>query len=169
VRSSATLWSAGLAGPAFPDDPGRMSAFAHRIIGCSSSCSASSLRFQSAMTTSSVDVPSTTGRVLHWAAQYDVLVWLLTHGRPRAFRRTLAALARLAPGESVLDIGCGTGSLAIEVKRQVGPTGTVIGVDASPEMIARARWKALRARVDVTFHHAVAEALPFPTCSLMSC
>jgi ubiquinone/menaquinone biosynthesis C-methylase UbiE len=114
------------------------------------------------MTTSSVDVPSTTGRVLHWAARYDLLVWLLTHGRPRAFRRTLAALARLAPGESVLDIGCGTGSLAIEVKRQVGPTGTVIGIDASPEMIARAHSKAVRARVDVTFHHAVAEALPFP-------
>lgn len=114
------------------------------------------------MTTSSVDVPSTTGRVLHWAARYDLLVWLLTHGRPRAFRRTLAGLARLARGESVLDIGCGTGSLALEAKRQVGPTGTVVGIDASPEMIARARSKALRAGAEVTFHQAVAEALPFP-------
>src|SRR4030095_13756124 len=124
-----------------------MFAFAHGMIGCSSSCSASSLRFQSAMTTSSVSVPSTTGRVWHCAARYDLLVWLLTHGRPRVFRRTLADLARLAQGESVLDIGCGTGSLAIEVKRQVGPTGTVIGIDASPEMIARAHAKALRASV----------------------
>lgn len=114
------------------------------------------------MTTSSPDVPSTTGRVLHWAARYDLLVWLLTHGRPGAFRRSLAGLARLARGESVLDIGCGTGSLAIEAKRQVGSTGTVVGIDASSEMIARARSKASRAGAEVTFHHAVAEALPFP-------
>jgi ubiquinone/menaquinone biosynthesis C-methylase UbiE len=106
--------------------------------------------------------PATAGRVLHWAARYDLLVWLLTHGRHRAFRDRLVDLARLTGGESVLDVGCGTGSLAIAAKRHVGASGHVVGIDASPEMIARARAKALRAGIEVSFDSAVAEALPFP-------
>jgi ubiquinone/menaquinone biosynthesis C-methylase UbiE len=106
--------------------------------------------------------PSTTGSVLHSAARYDLLVWLLTLGRERVFRETVVRLARLQPGESVLDVGCGTGTLAIAAKRCVGPTGTVYGIDASPEMIARAAKKARKAGVEVVFKHAVAEALPFP-------
>jgi ubiquinone/menaquinone biosynthesis C-methylase UbiE len=114
------------------------------------------------MTTSLLTAPTTTGRVLHWAARYDLLVWLLTRGRDRAFREQLVGLARLTSGETVLDIGCGTGSLAIAAKRQVGARGTVFGIDASPEMIARATAKAARAGIDVCFKNAVAEALPFP-------
>ena len=56
--------------------------------------------------------PGTKGRVLHSAAGYDLLAWLLLLGRERAFRERLVGLARLEPGQSVLDIGCGTGSLA---------------------------------------------------------
>jgi ubiquinone/menaquinone biosynthesis C-methylase UbiE len=115
-----------------------------------------------AMTTSPVTAPNTTGRVLHRAAGYDLLVWLLTRGRSRAFRNKLVALAHLAPGESVLDVGCGTGSLAIAAKRQVGAAGEVIGIDASPAMIARATTKAARAGAAVRFDTAIVEALPFP-------
>jgi ubiquinone/menaquinone biosynthesis C-methylase UbiE len=100
--------------------------------------------------------------VLHWAAGYDLLAWLLLLGRERAFRERLVRLARVEAGESVLDIGCGTGSLAIVAKRRVGPAGTVWGLDASTEMITRARKKARRAGVDVAFTNDVAEALPFP-------
>lgn len=114
------------------------------------------------MTTSPATTSATTGRVLHWAAGYDVLVWLLTRGRARAFREALASLARLAPGERVLDIGCGTGSLALVARRRVGTAGSVVGVDPSPEMIERATRKAARAGLDVRFERAVAEALPFP-------
>lgn len=71
-------------------------------------------------------------------------------------------LAHVESGQSVLDIGCGTGSLAIAAKRRVGPSGTVHGIDASPEMIARARKKARTADVDVTFTDGVVEGLPFP-------
>jgi ubiquinone/menaquinone biosynthesis C-methylase UbiE len=106
--------------------------------------------------------PSTTGSVLHRAARYDLLVWLLTLGRERVFREKVLRLARLKPGESVLDVGSGTGTLAIAAKRLVGPMGTVNGIDASPEMIARARNKAMKAGVEVVFKTAVAEALPFP-------
>jgi ubiquinone/menaquinone biosynthesis C-methylase UbiE len=106
--------------------------------------------------------PSTTGRVLHWAAGYDLLVWLFTHRSDRAFREQLLARAHLVPGESVLDIGCGTGTLAIVAKRQVGARGRVLGIDASPAMIARATSKAVKAGTDVSFKIAVVEALPFP-------
>src|SRR5262245_53351936 len=118
--------------------------------------------YASAMTTSLDTAPTTTGRVLHWAGRYDLLVWLLTHGRDRAFREKLVSLAGLASGESVLDIGCGTGSLAIVARRQVGGTGRVVGIDASPEMIARATSKSVKAGLDIEFKNAVAEALPFP-------
>lgn len=107
-------------------------------------------------------VPATKGRVLHWATGYDLLAWLLLGGRERALREQLVQLARLEPGESVLDIGCGTGSLAIAAKRRVGPLGTVQGIDASPEMIARAKRKAGKAGMDVAFTTGVVEALPFP-------
>lgn len=104
---------------------------------------------------------ATTGRILHRAAGYDLLVWLITRGRERTFQERLIALARIQPGESVLDVGCGTGSLAIATKRHVGSAGIVCGIDASSEMIARATRKARKSGLEVVFQQALAEALPF--------
>ena len=53
--------------------------------------------------------PATKGRVMRSSARfYDLMVWVLTLGRERPFRERLVELARLQPGESVLDVGCGT-------------------------------------------------------------
>ena len=109
-----------------------------------------------------IEKHSTTGLVLHKAAGYDLLLWLVTCGREQAFREKMLQFARLRPGESVLDVGCGTGTLAILAKRQVGPTGEVCGIDASPEMIARAGKKARRAGVDVSFKNGFAQSLAVP-------
>jgi ubiquinone/menaquinone biosynthesis C-methylase UbiE len=105
--------------------------------------------------------PRKRGLVMHSAAAYDLMVWLITFGRERAFREAMLRLAHLKMGESVLDVGCGTGTLAIAAKRQVGTTGAVCGVDASPEMIVRAEKKARNAGVEVAFKRAFAQSLPF--------
>ena len=106
--------------------------------------------------------PGVTGLTLHAAAAYDLAVWLMTLGRARALWEKILGLAGPRPGEAVLDVGCGTGSLALAAKRQVGPGGDVYGIDASPEMLARADRKAKKAGLDVVFRHAAAQSLPFP-------
>jgi ubiquinone/menaquinone biosynthesis C-methylase UbiE len=105
------------------------------------------------------------GAVLHSAVLYDAIVWFALRGRERRFRRRLLDLAGLQPGESVLDVGCGTGTLAILAKQWTGLSGSVCGVDASPEMIARARSKAARAGVAIRFENAAVQALPFTNSS----
>lgn len=101
------------------------------------------------------------GIILHAPAPYDFLLWLFTLARETDFREKMLRFAALQPGESVLDIGCGTGTLAIAAKRQVGAEGAVSGVDASPEMLARAEKKARRVGVDVSFKNGFAQSLPF--------
>ena len=107
-------------------------------------------------------VPITAGKVIHWAMGYDLLLRVFWGRSEQRYRSKLLQLARLGAGESVLDIGCGTGTLAIAARRCVGPAGKVVAVDASPQMVARARRKAARAAADVEFRLAAAEALPFP-------
>ena len=102
------------------------------------------------------------GLVLHSPRMYDLLAGIFFLGRERSFRERLLALAQLRPEEHVLDIGCGTGSMAILAKQRVGPAGSVFGVDASVEMIAQARRKAVRADLTIEFREAPAQALPFP-------
>ncbi len=104
------------------------------------------------------------GVLLHKPRLYDFFVELALLGRAPSFREQLLALARLQRGEAVLDIGCGTGSLALRAKAASGASGVVCGVDASAEMIAWARQKAERAGAEVDFQRASAQALPFPDC-----
>ncbi|MFI5397970.1 MAG: class I SAM-dependent methyltransferase [Candidatus Binatia bacterium] len=106
--------------------------------------------------------PKTRGRVIHWARLYDWGNRWLTFGRDRAIRELVLELAQLKPGDQVLDVGCGPGSLAVAAKAKVGSAGAVSGIDASPEMIAAACRKAARLGVDVAFRVGLIEAIPFP-------
>src|SRR5919109_324212 len=92
---------------------------------------------------------------------YDLLLLVLTRGRDRAYRENLLDLAKVAPGQRVLDVGCGTGTQAIAAWRRTQPGGTVTGVDISEKMLAAARRKARRACLDIPFHRADAAELPF--------
>ena len=108
----------------------------------------------------------TKGLILTGGWRYDLHGWLIDafwfRGQGRALRQRATALARLQPGERVLDVGCGTGMLALEVARRVGSAGRIVGIDPSPQQIARARAKAARRHLPVEFHIGVIEQLPFP-------
>ncbi len=54
-------------------------------------------------------------------------------------RRRAISLLQLKPGQSVLDVGCGTGLAFRLLEEAIGPSGRIIGIDQSPEMLARAR------------------------------
>ena len=68
-------------------------------------------------------------------------------------------LACLLPGERVLDLGSGSGMDVFAAATQVGPAGSVVGVDITPEQLAKS--ERLRRDEHVSFHHARIEELPF--------
>lgn len=106
--------------------------------------------------------PQTRGIVMNWGSFYDIVMWFLTRGNERALRQKIADLIDYQPGESVLDVGCGTGTLALVAKERVGNVGSVHGIDPAPRQIARARAKASRQGLPVIFQLGVIERLPFP-------
>jgi len=92
---------------------------------------------------------------------YDPLVSLL--GGDTA-REVLLDQAAIRPTDRILDIGCGTGTLAVLIKRQHAEV-QVVGVDPDPKALARARRKAERAGVSVQFEQGYSEELPHGTAS----
>jgi SAM-dependent methyltransferase len=74
--------------------------------------------------------------------------------------------ARIAPGERVLDVGCGCGDAALELARRVGPQGEVVGIDISNPMLERARQAAREAGVEnVRFENADVQTHRFEPAS----
>ncbi len=108
----------------------------------------------------------TKGLVLDTGWRYDLMEWFfdpfLFRGKLRELRHRTADLARIQPGDKVLDVGCGTGPLAMEVAPRVGTTGRVFGIDPGDQQIARARLKAARHNLSIEFQVGVIEHLNFP-------
>src|SRR5215216_2399172 len=70
---------------------------------------------------------------------------------------------QLQPGQTVLDLGCGTGRSFSLLQKLVGPTGRIVGIDVSPDMLARARAKVERRRwANVALVEANAEDIALP-------
>ncbi|HYX92266.1 MAG TPA: class I SAM-dependent methyltransferase, partial [Myxococcaceae bacterium] len=74
--------------------------------------------------------------------------------------RGVLELAAIAPGERVLDVGCGPGRLTLAAALAAEATGETVGIDASPEMIQVATRKAMRAGSSAQFRVAAIEAIP---------
>jgi len=88
---------------------------------------------------------------------YDLMTKLM--GADQA-RRGLLDQAQIRPGHRILDIGCGTGSLSIQVKR-LHPGTDVVGLDPDPKALARASRKAARATVSIQFDQGFGDELPY--------
>ena len=89
---------------------------------------------------------------------YDPVVGLTS--RERRFKELLVDQAAPAAGQRILDLGCGTGTLAIQVKQRE-PQAEVVGLDADPAMLSQAREKAERAGVELTLTEGFSTELPF--------
>jgi ubiquinone/menaquinone biosynthesis C-methylase UbiE len=90
---------------------------------------------------------------------YEVLAEIGFAGRRRSAFTRLAALSGAAPGDHVLDVGCGTGYLTRLLAPLVGPDGRVTGLDPSPPMLDHAR---RRAPGNCSYEAGEGQALPFP-------
>jgi ubiquinone/menaquinone biosynthesis C-methylase UbiE len=98
----------------------------------------------------------------HWALPfYDPLVKLMGGDRTR---RELIRQAELRPGQRVLEIGCGTGGLLLEIKR-LHPDVEAVGLDPDAKALERARRKAQRAGVDIQLDQGFSDELPYPDAS----
>ncbi|HWO82594.1 MAG TPA: bifunctional demethylmenaquinone methyltransferase/2-methoxy-6-polyprenyl-1,4-benzoquinol methylase UbiE [Solirubrobacterales bacterium] len=96
------------------------------------------------------------------AGRYDALNSLMTAGLHHRWRNRAAAQAGLEPGDSALDVCCGTGDLALELSSRVSPGGHVVGCDFSEPMLDLAREKAAERSVPgVRFEWADALELPY--------
>ncbi len=94
---------------------------------------------------------------------YDAYMRKVTFGREGALREMTVKLAPVKPGDCVLEVGCGTGSLTIAAKKQAGTSGKVFGIDIIPGMIELSRQKAAQAHEEITFQLGSIADIPFPS------
>ncbi len=111
------------------------------------------------------NIPETAGHTLHQAGHYDFFSRLIGLGINQSNSRMVVEMAGIKPGDRVLDAACGTGNLTLTAKTYVGQTGSVTGLDASPEMIARARQNAASAGLPAEFTLGVVEKIDVPDAS----
>ena len=96
------------------------------------------------------------------AKRYDLLNSLMSAGLHHRWRERAADRAEVTPGDSVLDVCCGTGDLSFELAARVAPGGSVVGCDFSEPMLDLAREKAEEGRAQgVRFEWADALNLPY--------
>ena len=112
-------------------------------------------------------IPATRGLLVSGrAGLVDTLENMISGGQQEAILTATLAAAELSPGHRLIDVGCGTGKLAVAAARQVGPAGKALGVDATPEMIDLALTRAAEERSSAQFRLGVAESLPAETASM---
>ena len=96
------------------------------------------------------------------APRYDLMNDLMSVGLHRLWKAFAVGVARLRPGERVLDVASGSGDLARALARRVGPTGEVWATDINRSMLARGRDRHLDAGCLAPAVQCDAEKLPFP-------
>lgn len=93
---------------------------------------------------------------------YDPIVKLIGAG---SARKVLLELAVPGSGDRILDIGCGTGTFAVQIKKE-RPDLEVVGLDPDPKALARAKRKTQDASVAVQFDKGFSDELPYKSASI---
>ena len=99
------------------------------------------------------------------AGVYDAMNSAMTAGLHHRWRERTVDRLQLRDGDTALDVCCGTGDMALELQRRVGPKGRVTGCDFSEAMLGLARRKAEGEGVEIEFEWADALALPYGDAS----
>src|SRR3954465_13175958 len=99
------------------------------------------------------------------AGVYDLMNSAMTAGLHHEWRQRAVDRAQVGPGSNALDICCGTGDLALELRRRIGPDGRVVGSDFSEPMLEIARRKSGDEGLPVEFGWADALDLPYGDAS----
>ncbi len=87
----------------------------------------------------------------------------------QASKRIVLEAMALGPGQSALEVGCGPGADLIDLIDVVGPSGRLVGLDASEMMLAEARRRAEARGATIRFEHGDVEALPFADGAFDAC
>ncbi len=95
------------------------------------------------------------------AGAYDLMNSAMTAGLHHQWRERAVDRAEVGPGSDALDVCCGTGDLALELRRRIGPDGRVVGCDFSEPMLELAREKSGERALPVEFGWADALELPY--------
>jgi demethylmenaquinone methyltransferase/2-methoxy-6-polyprenyl-1,4-benzoquinol methylase len=104
------------------------------------------------------------GRVIDsWANIYDIVNYIvfMIFGGGNNLRNEIAGMAKLKEAKSVLDVGCGTGNLSLEIVKRLPSGGRVIGVDAGEKMVTLAKNKLHNAQSPIQFLRVSAGSISF--------
>lgn len=93
---------------------------------------------------------------------YDSYMKKATFGREHILRQRTVEQAGVKAGDTVLEVGCATGSLTLAAKQAAGPSGKVYGIDIIPGMIEASRRKAAEAHEEITFQEGSIAQISFP-------
>jgi ubiquinone/menaquinone biosynthesis C-methylase UbiE len=104
------------------------------------------------------------GRIIDsWANIYDIVNYFvfMIFGGGDNLRNEIAGMAKLKEAKSVLDIGCGTGNLALEIVKWLPSDGYVVGIDAGERMVVLAKNKLQNKQIPIQFLRVSAESISF--------
>lgn len=102
------------------------------------------------------------GILIDTPKQYDKLLSIVLGKREQVVRASAIKFGNIQSNSEILDVGCGTGTLAIQIKKEYGNEVNVYGIDPSPQMIPYAIEKAKKEQCTISFEVQAIQSLKFP-------
>lgn len=97
-----------------------------------------------------------------WVRYYDWITNIVTLGKISKMHQSTLSLVQLQAGDSILDVGCGTGKLILAAEQIIGHGGTAVGLDVESGMVEQAKRHALKSSSHAQFEVASIDQIPYP-------